>query len=318
VNWIVFSYSLPATSSSPRVSVWRQLKRAGAVSPVGGMYLLPAQEPCVETFGWLAQQVRQAGGEAVVMHVDEFNGLATPELIALFDQARQEDYVGIDAQATLLEAALRAQDAPQERKEIKAQLDRLQGQYADVARIDYFDSPAKAELAARLARLRQALLAETSPSTRIAPAQIDLYRGRRWVTRPHPHVDRLACAWLIRRYVNLQASIRYGSDPEPDEVAFDLPGAPFSHQGDLCSLEVLIRAFGLDDLALQTIAEIVHEIDLRDGVYAHPETGGVDALLRGWQLAELADDEMEARGLILFDGLYSAFAGGLSLPGRRA
>ena len=95
-----------------------------------------------------------------------------------------------------------------------------------------------------------------------------------------------------------------------------MPGAAFSHRGELCSLEVLIRAFGLEDSALQTIAEIVHEIDLRDGLYAHPETGGIDVLLRGWQLAELPDQEMEARGLILFDGLYSAFVGSLSVPGK--
>jgi hypothetical protein len=120
---------------------------------------------------------------------------------------------------------------------------------------------------------------------------------------------------LIRRYVNSQASIRYADDPEPDEVAFDMPGATFSHQGELCSLEVIVRTFGLEESALQAIAEIVHEIDLRDGVYAHPETSGIDALLRGWQLAGLSDDEMEARGLTLFDGLYTTFSGGMPVPG---
>lgn len=314
MNWIVFSYSLPTKSSSPRVSVWRQLKRAGAISPVGGVYVLPAQEPCDETFGWLAQQVRQAGGEALVMRVRAFEGLADPEMIALFDQARQEDYAGIQTQAAQLEAALSVQDGA-ERRSLKDELDRLQSQYADVARIDYFDSPPKAELAARLARLRQALLAGTLSTAQVTPARLDAYRDCRWVTRPHPHVDRLACAWLIRRYVNSQASIRYADDPEPDEVAFDMPGAAFSHQGELCSLEVIVRAFGLDDAALQTIAEIVHEIDLRDGVYAHPETSGVDALLRGWQLAGLSDGEMEAKGLTLFDGLYTAFSGGMPVPG---
>lgn len=316
MNWVVFSYSLPAKSSSPRVSVWRQLKRLGALSPVGSLYVLPAQEPCDEAFGWLAQQVRQAGGEAVVMRVDQFEGLAAPELIALFDRARQEDYAAIDERVARLEASLGGMGSAQERLSTKEELDRLQGQYADVARIDYFESRPKVELAARLARLRQALLAGTLAPVDVAPTAIDAYRDRSWVTRPRPHVDRLACAWLIRRYVNPQAAIRYAANPEPDEVAFDMAGADpdrraeFSHQGDLCTLEVMVRAFGLEETSLQVITEIVHEIDLRDGVYAHPETSGVDALLRGWQLAGLADEEMEARGLGLFDGLYAAFAGG--------
>ena len=309
MKWVVFSYSLSAKSSSPRVSVWRQLKRIGAISPVGGVYVLPAREPCDEAFGWLAQQVRQAGGEALVMRVDQFEGLADPELIALFDRARQEDYAAIEKQAVRLEAALRSSGSAQERLDIKDELDRLQGQYADIARIDYFESLSKIELAARLARLRQALLAGTLTPVDVVPTAIDAYRDRHWVTRPHPHVDRLACAWLIRRYVNPQASIRYAHDPGPDEVAFDAPGAEFSHRGELCTLEVMVRAFGLEESALRTVAEIVHEIDLRDGMYAHPETSGVDALLRGWQLAGLPEEEMEARGLDLFDGLYAVFGG---------
>jgi hypothetical protein len=316
VNWLVFSYSLPAKSSSPRVSVWRQLKRLGAISPVGGVYVLPAQEPCDEAFGWLAQQVRQAGGEALVMRVEQFEGLAASELIALFDRAREVDYAAIDERVAQLETGLEEVGGAQERLSLKEELDRLQTQYADVARIDYFESHPKVELAVRLARLRQALLADILAPVDVAPTEIDAYRDRRWVTRPHPHVDRLACAWLIRRYVNPQAAIRYAANPALDEVAFDMAGADsdrraeFSHQGDLCTLEVMVQAFGLEETALQVVTEIVHEIDLRDGVYARPETSGVDALLRGWQLAGLADEEMEARGLALFDGLYAAFAGG--------
>lgn len=310
MNWIVFSYSLPAKSSSPRVSVWRQLKRLGAISLAGGVYVLPSREPCAEAFGWLAQQVRQASGEALVMRVDQFEGLANPELIAQFNRARQEDYAEIAEPVARLEAALCDPSRAQERLSFKDELDRLQGQYAEVARIDYFESPAQAELAARLMRVRQALLAGILAPVDVAPSEMDAYRDRRWVTRPRSHVDRLACAWLIRRYVNPRAVIRYGTDPQPDEIAFDMPDAEFSHRGSLCTLEVMIRTFGLHDLAMQTVAEIVHEIDLRDGLYAHPETSGVDALLRGWQLAGLSDEEMEARGLDLFDGLYAAFGGG--------
>jgi hypothetical protein len=274
------------------------------------MHVLPARETCIEAFGWLAQQVRQAGGEAVVMHVEQFEDLADQDLIALYRQARQEDYAALEEQAARLEATLGLENDAQERLAIKDELDRLQNQYADMARIDYFENPQKTRLAARLARIRHTLLNEVRVPVEVAPARIEDYQDRRWVTRPHPHVDRLACAWLIRRFVYPTAAIRYAAEPRPDEVAFDMPGAAFSHRGDLCTFEVMQRTFGLGDPALQRVAEIVHEIDLRDGMYARPETGGVDALLRGWQLAELPDDEMESRGLLLFEGLYSAFADG--------
>jgi hypothetical protein len=309
MDGVVFSYSLSANSSRPPVSVWRQLKRVGAISPVGSVYVLPAQEQCIEAFGWLAQQVRQAEGEAVVMHFGQFEGLADQEVIALFRQALQEDYVAIDAQAEHLEQAIHQQGDTEARLALKDELDRFQKRLADVARIDYFECPEKALLTARLARLRQVLFPEMSPPVEIAPAVIEAYRHARWVTRPHPHVDRLACAWLIRRFIHPGATIRYASEPEAGEVPFDVPDAEFSHRGSLCTFEVMLRTFGLHDPALQAVAEIVHEIDLRDGVYAHPETSGVEALLRGWQLAGMPDGEIETCGLALFDGLHAAFPG---------
>jgi hypothetical protein len=126
------------------------------------------------------------------------------------------------------------------------------------------------------------------------------------VTRPRPHVDRLACAWLIRRFINPDANIRYATIPEPDEVAFDMPDAQFGHLGVSCSFETMLRAFGFSDPALQTIAEIVHAIDLRDGRYAQPEIEGIAAILQGWLLNDLSDAELEARGVALFEGLYAA------------
>jgi hypothetical protein len=266
----------------------------------------------VEAFVWLAQQVRQAGGKAVVMHVGQFEGLTDREAIALFRQVRQLEYAEIHEQADRIETAIREPDDTDVRMAVKDELDRLQKQLADVARIDYFECPEKDLLTARLARLRLALFSEPSPPAEIAAAEIEAYRRVRWVTRPHPHVDRLACAWLIRRFICSDAPIRYSLEPQADEVPFDMPDTEFSHRGSLCTFEVMLRTFGMEEPVLHTLAEIVHEIDLRDRVYARPETSGVDALLRGWQLSGLPDDEMEARGVSLFEGLYTAFAGNKS------
>jgi hypothetical protein len=142
----------------------------------------------------------------------------------------------------------------------------------------------------------------------VALASLTAYRDRRWVTRPRPHVDRLACAWLIRHFINPDAAIRYALEPEPDEISFDMTEAHFGHQGLLCTFETMIRAFQLNTPGLGTLAEIVHEIDLRDGQYSHPEQAGIDAILKGWLVAQLGDAELEAHGIALFEGLYAMFS----------
>jgi hypothetical protein len=113
---------------------------------------------------------------------------------------------------------------------------------------------------------------------------------------------------LIRRYLNPEAVIGYSLTAGPDEVAFDMEGAEFSHQGNLCSFEVMIRAFGLEEAALYNLAEIVHEIDLGDGRYQRPETVGIDAALRGWLLANVPDMELEKQGLALIDGVFATLS----------
>lgn len=306
MDWIVFSYSLPSEANTPRVTLWRRLRRLGAVSPTGSVYILPAYDDCVESFQWLAQEIQQAEGEALVMRVPRFDGLDDGQLVALFNQARQEDYEEILALLSDLERKVGAGGVEDTPSDFQSALQKIQKQQADVARIDYFQCPQGTAVTAQLNRVRQQLLADDS-TPRVAAAAIDQYRDKQWVTRPRPHVDRLACAWLIRRYLNAEAIIRYAAKPEASEVAFDMDGAEFSHQGNLCTFEVMLQAFELDEPALSPMAEIVHEIDLRDGRYQRPETAGIDAALRGWLLAGLPDDELELRGIALFEGLYAAF-----------
>jgi hypothetical protein len=308
MNWIAFSYSLPSQANTPRVTLWRRLRRLGAISPAGGVNILPANDESIEAFQWLAQEIRQAEGEALVMHISQFDGLDDGRLITLFNQARQEEYQEIAAQLAELERQIKAADSNATPLDFQNTLHKLQKQQAEVARIDYFQSQKGLEIAAWLNRLSQQLAADDPAAPNIARAALSQYQNSRWVTRPRPHVDRLACAWLIRRYLNPDAPLRYSFQPEPDEVAFDMEEAEFTHQGSLCTFEVMLRTFELDDTALYQMAEIVHEIDLRDGRYQRPETAGIDAALRGWLLAGLPDNELESHGLALFDGLFAALS----------
>ena len=306
MRWVVFSYSLPSKAqSSPRVALWRRLRRLGAVSPAGGIYVLPAREECLEAFQWLAEEVQHAKGEALVMRVEQFDGLSDADLMERFRRARAEDYTALEAQAAELEAQLRAELTREERSRLRDMIERLRRQHAEVARIDFFDAPEGGQLASRLGRMAQTLSAGEGSAVPVTPAALESYRDVRWVTRPRPHVDRLACIWLIRRFINPSAVIRYATTPEPDEVAFDMREGAFGHRGNFCTFETMVRAFGLEDQVLQAMGEVIHEIDLRDGRYGHPETAGIDAVLKGWLLAGFTDAELEAHGVALFEGLYA-------------
>jgi hypothetical protein len=306
MKWVVFSSTLPSKAqSSPRVALWRRLRRLGAISPTGGIHVLPAREECLEAFQWLVEEVQHAKGEAFVMRVEQFDGLSDAALMERFRQARAEDYTALDTQAAELETHLRTERTPEERSRLREMLERLRRQHAEVARIDFFEAPEGGLLASRLARIAQALSAGEGADAPTAPAAIEAYRETRWVTRPRPHVDRLSCIWLIRRFINPQAVVRYSPTPEPGEVGFDMPHGEFTHRGPLCTFETMVRAFGLEDQVLQAMGEIIHEIDLRDGHYVHPETAGIDAVLKGWLLTGLADAALEAHGVALFEGLYA-------------
>lgn len=306
--WTVLTYSLPSTPrSSPRVALWRRLRRLGAVSPTGGVHILPEQEECVEAFQWLAQEIRQAQGEALVMRVEQFDGLTDAQLIERFRQVRDEEYGEIEAQLVALEQAASVLVNGEAQLDLQDSLAKLRRRQTDIKRVDYFNCPTGERIAARLTALQQSLVAQLSvadvPKTLLAE-----YQNKRWVTRPRPHVDRLACAWLIRRFINPNAVIRYALEPEPDEIAFDMSNAHFGHQGQFCTFETMIRAFQLNAPGLQTMAEIVHEIDLRDGQYVPPELAGVDAILKGWLVANFSDAELEAHAIALFEGLYTMFS----------
>jgi hypothetical protein len=304
MNWLVFSYSLPAKSGR-RVAIWRRLRLVGTISPVSSVYLLPDRPHCLEALRWLSQEIRQAQGEALVMCVAKFETLTDEAVIELFRASRREEYREIATQAALLETAAAAAQ-PQERERLKEQLGKLRRRYTDVQRIDYFGAPEATSLTVRLAQLEQALMPFAPRQSSTATVQIAEYRGRHWVTRPHPHVDRLACIWLIRRFIDASAAIRYSVESESGEIAFDMERGQFTHQGRMCTFETMLDAFGLDDPALRLIADIVHEIDLRDSMFMRPETAGIDAILNGWERAGIADADLEAHGTALFSGLYAA------------
>ncbi len=194
----------------------------------------------------------------------------------------------------------------EKRLEALDNLEKLRKRHGEIARRDFFRTPEGADVAAKLAQLSARLTSGSTPAEAVEPVNLADFTGKVWVTRPRPYVDRLASAWLIRRFIDAGAVIAYRDAPGVGEVSFDMPGARFNHIGNLCTFEVLIAAFGIHAPELGALAEIVHELDLQDGLYARPEASGLEAVMSGWRHLPLADDELEARGVVLFEGLYQS------------
>jgi hypothetical protein len=321
MQWVGFTSSLVANSSSSRrVAVWRRLRQLGALAPAGSLYLLPATEANVEALDWLAQEIEEEGGEALVLRIEALQDAAQGRLVELFRGARDEEYRKLTVEAEEILAgldgappagSLEPAEPAASVEESRGALERLHRRFAEISRIDFFQAAEGAAAGAALARLEAALERRGPGPAEVPAAPRERYRGRRWVTRPRPHVDRLACAWLIRRFVDPAAAIRYAENPEPGEVTFDMRRAEFGHVGNRCSFETMLAAFGLHEPGLDALAEIVHEIDLRDGRSARPEIAGVERILTGWSTANLPDAELERLGTALFEGLYAALG---SLP----
>jgi hypothetical protein len=305
MTWLVFSYSLSAgVNSSSRVAVWRKLGRLGAVVPKAGVYVFPDKEDCFESLQWLSQEVQHAKGEAVVMRVNQFEGLSDAQLIKLFQEARKDDYDAVDLELDGLERDIHMKGEAIKSSKLVDVLKKIRSRFSDINQIDFFDSPQALRVRDRMNKLEKSLILPRGQPKQIPKASIGQYKDKRWVTRPHPHVDRLACAWLIRRFINLKAVIRYSNEPRADEVAFDMKGVAFGHQGNLCSFETMLQAFNLRDAGLDVMAEIIHEIDLKDGRYVRTEIQGVAAILDGWRSTKFTDQELELHGIALFEGLY--------------
>jgi hypothetical protein len=295
MSWIILSYTLPTVraNSSARVALWRRLKRLGVISPISGLQVLPSREPCIEAFNWLVHEIRQEGGEALVIYCDQFGGLTTEQVIVMFCEARRKDYEDLipDGEVT------------------RSGLNKLRKQFAEIKSIDYFNCPEGLTVEKKLEALERRLQGEQPEQSSIPRALVADYQGKGWVTRPRPHVDRLGCAWLIRHFIDPEAIIRYDAQPMTDEISFDMPDGVFTHHGNFCTFETMIQTFGFHhDPALLALAEIVHEIDLRDGVYQRLETAGVEAILQGWLLNDFSNEVLETHGIALFAGLYAMFS----------
>ena len=310
-RWLLLIHQLPAKPAYARVKVWRRLQALGAVTVKNAVYALPANAEAREDFAWLAKEIVESDGEAIVCEASFIEGLSDDELQALFDAARDADYARIAVEAR--EAAARLSgDAPDDvLAEVATHAVRLRKQLDAVVAIDFFGAEGRATTEGLVSGLEAALKQEdTMAVSKTAPPPGPL-SNRLWVTREGVQVDRIASAWLIRRFIDPAARFKFvagtGYSPEPGELRFDMFEGEFTHKGDRCTFEVLLAHAGLSDPALVAIGEIIHDIDLKDDKYGRAETAGVKSLINGIATPNASDDQRLARGAMLLDGLYDSF-----------
>ena len=312
-RWWVLAFQLPAQPAYARVKIWRRLQAIGAASFKNALYLMPATDETLEDFEWTLREVRDAGGEGLILDACAVQGFTDEEIIAIFDAAREEQYRAVAEEIRAFSARFERKRDPPTAEETVAQHARFHGRISAIEAIDFFQANGREQVRALLRELepRNISVDALGAEPAMQAETLASLKGRTWVTRANVHVDRMASAWLIRRWVDAEAKFKWVADrnyrPEALEIRFDMYQAEFTHEGDQCTFEVILARLELKDAPLNAIAEIVHDLDLKDQKFGRKETAGVQQLLAGIVASQPSDDGRIERATNLFDDLYHSF-----------
>jgi len=298
------------------MKVWRKLMKSGAVQLKGSVYILPDNEEHYEFLQWLVSEISGMKGEGAFARIAEIETMKNPEIVALFNEQRGSDYREIVKSFDDLErrlGSIQKGAKVQIIKVISGQFDKLIREYDGIAAVDFFHSSEGKRLSERIISLKSQVKVlsgvEAKKESPIQTREISKYQRRVWVTRKKPFIDRMASAWLIRKFIDSKAVFCFIDEKEiaaldNNSSAFDIRGGEFTHSGDMCTFEVLIKAFGLKDKILRKMAEIVHDLDIRDDKYKAAEAKGLEDILSGIRKSAKNDTEALEKGMAVFEMLY--------------
>jgi hypothetical protein len=322
-RWLLFVHQVPSQPSNLRVRTWRRLQQLGAIAVKQAVYVLPESPGALEDFQWLKTEIESAGGQASVFAADSVDSWSDDAIIREFRLSRQRAYGELAAE---VERVLRRPGSRRRSSSRNAAPPRLleafRERVAAIDRVDFFGSAGRD----RVVTLIEQLASEQAQSSR-RPSKVEAAhdprnkpRGALWVTRPRPGVDRMASAWLIRRFIDTRARFAFVPDPAAAPVhaiPFDMFGVEFSHHAEHCTFETLCEHFGIRDGAVTRMAEIVHDLDLKDSRFEPSEAPTIGLLIDGLQLGTDKDDELLGRGMMLFDALHRSLEHDLRAKGAR-
>jgi len=297
-SWLLLLFSLPTNRNTERVAVWRRLKKMGAVQIKTSTYLLPDAPVQYEQFQWLAQQIRDYGGDSTLVRAQEIEGLNKEKVVAMFNDVRAKDYGELRRALQTFIARRKKMDA----EDAVSELERLTRQFREVRAVDFFDSPRGHDVAMLLRRAEG-----PKRSRQLERLDVNQYQGKTWLTRPRPEIDRVGSAWLIAKFIDRKPKFVFASTADiiPGAIPFDMLDAEFSHHGNYCTFETFTKRFAISDKSLIKIGEMIHDADLDDARFQRVEAVGIDRVLKGWAKEGLSDQEILRRGFECFDALYA-------------
>lgn len=314
-RWLLLIHQIPPTPTYFRAKVGRRLQKLGAVAIKNAVYVLPFAEQTIEDLQWVAREIVGDGGEATLCRAAFVEGLRDEQVEALFNAARDADYAELAEEARTAAGDLprRVGRNDERRPALEAELARLRKRFDEIVALDFFAAggrvPAEASIASFEKRLRRADgVAEDADADR--PSR-RAYRGRVWVTRKNVHVDRIASAWLVQRFIDTDARFKFvpgqGYRAAKGEVTFDMFEGEFTHVGDACTFETLVETFEIREAGIRALAEIIHDIDVKDGKFARPEAPGIAAIVAAIAVSCKTDEERLTVGGKTFDMLLELY-----------
>ena len=317
-EWLLIFYSVPSHPVSNRMKLWRKLAKAGAVQLKGAVYILPATEENEEFFQWLITEVRSMKGDGAFVKSADIRTTDDADIRGVFLKQAEQEYRRFEKDLDALERRVQSMGKGTRTENLKGlaeQTAKLGKGLDEIRKRDFFLSPIGALMQKRVqaigAGVKVLAGSSSAKSTTVKMRRIDEYQARTWVTRKNPFIDRMASAWLIRRFIDGKALFTFATEreigsPGKDAVAFDVANGEFTHVGDLCTFEVLVKSFGIKDKSIRKIAELVHDLDVKDEKYGNTEAAGVEEILSGVRKTAKNDADALERGMAVFEMLYQS------------
>jgi hypothetical protein len=308
-GWLLLVHHIPPKPPYLRAKVMRRLAQLGAVPLKRSAYLLPAGEAAIEDFEWLREEIRAEGGDAWILEGRFVAGLSDEKIRENFRAVREADYRAVEAEARAM--LDRVRERPDEQPGFDAERRRLVRRVEAIRRIDFFEADGRTTVETLMSSIER--LTSAGPLQQRGMPDAQNLKARTWATRAGVKVDRMASAWLIRRFIDPAASFVFvppGAAAPADALRFDMFEGEFTHDGNRCTFEVLLDVCSrADDRGLAALAQIVHDLDLRDDRYQRAEAAGVAALVEG--LVSRFDDDHRriAESAPFFDTLYASLGG---------
>lgn len=312
MTWLLLIYQIPAKPSYFRAKIWRRLQQTGAISIKQAVYAMPNTEQCLEDLGWIAKEIDDRGGEAIILNATLLEGLSDEEVVHLFNQVRQADFSKILDEARALMDAYHTEDmSDRVLLDYRIRFRKLKKSFTATVNIVFFPVPELTQTEAYLDEMETIFHRPTQKDT-VQVAHDVSFSNCTWVTKCNIYVDRIASAWLIKRFIDHSASFKFIDEtpykPLPKELRYDMREAEYTHQRDLCTFEILVETFHPQNRGLNQIAKLIHDIDLKDNSFGLPETAGIHAILDSIVATTSDDHKRIELATPIFDGLLTNYS----------